>query len=149
MTGSGATADPLADALSGTTLRVLLGAATAALLATVLTGVGMAPGWLGGGLVMVASVVVASVMVGRHPDSPVPTLVSGAAVVIYVVGGAPVGLVLAIGPLLHAAHVLAGLAAVVPPPARIERPALRPALRRWATTQAATFPVLVVAAVLL
>jgi hypothetical protein len=49
--------------------------------------------------------------------------------------------------LLHAVHLLASLAAVVPAEARVELAALRPTLRRYVVVQAAVLPVAGAAAI--
>ncbi|WP_380165921.1 hypothetical protein [Jannaschia sp. R86511] len=101
-------------------------------------GLGLAAQTVGGGLPPGALLVlVAALLTAWRPSMPtvVPALL-GLAVLAVVGGGGPdlrdAVTVLAV----HALHVAAGLAAVVPASARLELAALRPTVRRFLLVQA-------------
>jgi hypothetical protein len=126
--------------MSGFGLRALLAVATFALVLTTL--VNLAGG--GFGPVPVAFAVVAAGAVAGFPASPAATVVACLVVVLYGTSVPEFGLAaVAVASLLHTAHVLAGLAEVVPARARVELPALQPSVRRWSRVQLLTVPVLV------
>lgn len=132
--------------ISGYGLRGLLALGTAALVLITLMSLDGA----GFGPVPVVLSLVAAGSVAAFPGSPAPMAVSIIVIVLYGTSVPDFGLAgVVVASLLHTAHVLAGLAEVVPAQARAELPALRPTFHRWWRVQLLVLPALVVLAGLL
>lgn len=115
----------------GWSLRVAVGAVSLTVPALV---------YLDGAVPVFVALLVAVALVGAGlPDSPAAgVLIGGAGVLVAVHGGDPLRPeVLVLVPACHAVHVLAAVAAVVPPGARVRPAALRRPALRWAGVQAA------------
>jgi hypothetical protein len=128
--------------VSGTALRVVLAAAGAAL---VLSVVGAAPeGRLTAGSLVLGTALLT--WVAASPASPAPTALLLLALVVAVDTGPASGpLLLVQGALACAVHLLAALCALGPRETRYEAAALAPSLRRWGLAQAVCAPVVLAA----
>ncbi|MGH8773719.1 MAG: hypothetical protein ACRDWI_00600 [Jiangellaceae bacterium] len=130
--------------VSGLGLRALLGAVAFAVLAVGGLGTGVD---VSGSPLMLVGLLLA-IAACLYPDTGVVFLYCVVAVLLVVLSDVEVGLRLALAAaLLHAVHVLAGLAAAVPVRARVEVEALAPSWRRWVLAQVAALPVVLVIAV--
>lgn len=137
---------PVGDALvSGRTLRLLLTVATALLFTAAVMGANLDIG-------MFRLLVIIGLVVGVSwaPDGPVPLIACGFAIITMFSGELTVNWwLVAVPTLLHAVHVLAALAAVVPARASVERAALAPSVRRFGLAQAIALPIVVTAGLFL
>lgn len=132
--------------ISGYALRGVLALVIAALVLITLVHADQ----VGFGPVPVGLSIVAAGSVAVFPGSPAPMAVSCIVLLLYGTSVPEFGVAaVGVAALLHAGHVLAGLAEVVPSRARIELPALRSTVRRWGRVQLLLVTPLVILALLL